>query len=1833
MNKKINKANLESWLHSIKKSEPRLRYLFYDFNYIAIRIIKDSYSEPNSVQFLGGDFYFWTFEETASFYTPTLGVIQNIGYEDLVTARNKDEKFIVLIPKLGGMNFNLLPSDSSKGTAFKVHNSEFEFAKYILNEVLIPYNFNRIHLTQMQDLLFENFANDTYHFFTKEINSHDDVLKFYGILSNNPTFFNDEKNINKCIYRVKFIDKLKDFLIANSISELELKLKENNVDNYKEVIEAFWAEPYTLSRDLGKDIDLVFFRNTEKYALIINVQEWIDALNDDSIMSPKSEITYDGKDRNDQYSVLFSKNEFILNIKGGDYFIPSLISSKSDFIENGIDLSLTDEIEAEWLLNNEELPEKNVVYNYKPSESGLLANVKAVKFDEKRFINLALYNFSDSNKFLDDFAFSLKIINNKGDKDRIPIILNKKKELTGDLKDTIDDINQLVKITCPEYFQSDFDNIEENDFTYFKFKNKKSDLELNARLEIDFRFISDNLDLTLIAFQELNSSEIRYNYKNSKNFKESKIGNGIFKDFSFLIDEIADGILFFKIKSRWVVIEIATEIGDEKDLFVGNTFLKLKALNDTEFSKRKIRIIQKELNDVHQFYFSEKFDCPLLYLPTIFSIQNSIKLLNPESDNCPVIGSDNLIIPQREFRPSRIEFLEFFKINDVFKQYIKNQESIKLFLQKEMIGNSIDDIDFSKIDVSLIEIIENQLVLYQKIIEDNYKLGVYLDLFFIVEEDDFLMRDEPLAVFFSPFHPFLLSQLISKSILMNNTVFDHKILKPNSLCQTIQLNILKEWVLLSNKTEESLVFHSVDTDSLLFTGFINSHFTHKENNLSKILKQFEVESNDTDGFLSYSQIQSALRKSFDYLSKKPEFNICVKGELPDQTTNKAILDWVQKINKKINEEFLNHQLVINIFDERSPSINPYPASNEISYFKNDLNLDINWYKTSDMDSKIYDLTIVTSKNSIKSILVQDDKELHTNNFNYKNLLDFKLIKKNNFTLLTDLLSQNSVNDNQFDKVWNSLNELFFNLLKNQKKQIEHNLQGAKFENTQLLALSSSISSSRILQNVNQGKSLWEFSISDFSFQDSGRGDYYLLAEEQNDYVLRFKNFIQEINNEVTDFVFNQFINYSKEIGLFQLKNLLSNSNFLKEFIACVTSRKLIDCAIKKKNSIIIPYDLFEPRLRKIQKEIQPNIDKSGTQFPDFILIEFTDNELCQSIIDFRLIEIKYRKDSISEKDMNQILLDQTSRIKEIFFELNNYREKYDDTSMWHHTLSIILADMFSYYNDNNDTLNSNSSVIFNKIINSDYLFRLNDSLLIAIDGSLNFENNKIEKGEYFKVPTRYIHQVFDCDSDINIGFRQLFENMERSTNIINIDEEIEKHTKKDDDFQDLELKNKMEKNDGQNILISNDLNIIELQNNTKTSKYSNVILGKDQRNNVACYYPKGRPGGSPLPNYNIMVTGSSGKGKTQFVKSFIYQQSLTGTSFTIIDFRNDYSDKYFCDLCKCTKIEVKFDGIPYNPLIPRLGIRDDGSKYYDVSEHINAICAVLGNTFGLGIQQESDLKKAVRKVFKDQNINPSGILEYNVSLTFPSFNEVGSYLEEGDKELEKLYNRLDPLFDLNLFRDKYKNVEFTEIINSSNIFKVSDIQDDKIKNAIAKIIIVSAHGYYLGIPHSYSLKKLFVFDEAHRILDSDFVEKFIRECRAFGVGLLLSSQQPDDFPENILGQLSTKIIHGNEADSRLTRKIKSLISYRGDDSKITDLKTFEAILNSQDYNNWIIETLAWPQLMILNIIRLNNEGINFIDLISASEKIGINKDWEEYILLLINKEYIELKNEKYLIKI
>ena len=1855
---KLNKKHFESWILWIKENTKNDRYLLYDFDEPLISEIDKLYSESNSASFLKEEYYLFNFQDSQEYYSPKFNQICNIGYSDLVTARSEGKHFIVLVPKLG-RGVHVLPSDSSKGTSLRIEVTCNHFASYILNNVITEIKLSQ-HFEQMQKMLENDYPNDCYHFFYKKINSNsiEDIYDFYGFLTHKPTYFKNSVDINKCDYRLKFINKIKDFLSVKSISDLKIILAENNVSNVDQVIDYFWGEPYDLASDLGANIDLVFFRNTDKYKLVIDVEEWISALEDKDQITDESKITYDGKSLNDSFSVLYNSDEenYKINNKEG-VFIPDL------YVNNGLSVFLEPRQLVNWKIGSKTFNEESEEINLLAEESVSFFSINAFRNDQKRQIDIALYDEKEKDNYFEDFAFRLRNSINQ----LIPL---KKVDIKGvefdELEPKLERLNKILKNIDPNSNNSiDIDDVDPIGISKFKFSRKKNKVEANSKCTVEMRFISDSNDLMFLGFKDTDSSELRFKYNSYDDFIETEFEYKVFKTRSFDINEITNGQLFFRIgnqnQSKWIIIEIETEKPDENDLIVSNSFLKLKASNDSDNRKRKIRIEEKGQIpcSVHNFYFKEDKYHKCNYLPTVFKDLNILNLLKNDI-NCPVIASNEFQVQRNEFRPLKSSFDKFRMNNSEFEKYIKNRTDILEKLKNQMVNNSIDHIQFAKLPNELSDLIADQLHTYKKLLSIDPLLTTFIDTFYIcLAEESNLIKDNPLAMFFSPLHPFFLYQLIDKSIIMDNTLFGDQS-KLNSICQTIELNALNHWVLQNKKSGNKITLSKLETDSLLFTGYINRDYISQQNRLTQLLSEIKVICNENFGFLSYRQIQSALSKSFDYLSQKPEFNISIKGDLNDQYSNRAILEWVEKTNKKLATEYENYRFVVNVYDQRPISINPYPADNEISYFRNDLGLDINWFKS---DIKKYDITILTSQFCSKSMLIQQDDNLITHNYNYQALISQELTKTEDYSLVSDILFQKSNNTNIFLQCYDTLNMGFEKLFGNSNQQIQQNLQAAKFENSQLLAVSSQISSSKILQNINEGKSLWEYSIADYSYQDSGRGDYYLLAEENYDYLDRFKKLIQEINDKINQENFQKFINYSKSISLFQLSNLLSNSNFLKEFIACVTARKLIDCCINNSNIFVVPYDLYQPRLKKIKNEINSDYTIGGTQFPDFIIVEFIKDELGQKTINFRLVEIKYRGYDISKEEVNQILKDQTSRIKDVFNELNAYRSAYSEKNMWKHTLSIILSEMFSYYHDNFNTLNSDSSLIFNEIINSEYNFQLNDSLLVAIDGSHEFKSGVVDQGIYFKMPATKIHEVFDCSSIINEEFCKMFSNATRVDTSTDLSdrfpmdkehlgliqktivsapkvvssslgsEEIEQFEATEvvlnevSDSQENIVTEETNVNVDQESIIKNNLD--EELNISISSK--EVVLGKNKRNKKAIYYPKGRPGSSPLPNYNLMVTGSSGKGKTQFIKSFIYQQASTGTSFTVIDFKNDYSDKDFCEMCNAQKIEVKFDGIPYNPLIPRLGKRDNGDQFYDVSEHINAICSVLGNTFGLGIQQEADLKKAVRKVYKLQGINSRGILEFDSNIIFPTFNDVGDYLEEGDKELEKLYNRLDPLFDLNLFHDKYKSVGFIDIIENSNIIKVSDIQNDKIKNAIAKMIIVSAHGYYLSIPHSYSLNKMFVFDEAHRVLDSDFVEKFIRECRAFGVGLLLSSQQPDDFPENVLGQLATKVIHGNDGDARLTRKIKSLISFKGEDRVINNLETFDAIVNSQDYDNWTIDTFPWPQLIIFKIVESARDGINLDDIIARSKEQGINKDWEDNLQILIQKDYIILNDGLYFV--
>jgi len=356
-----------------------------------------------------------------------------------------------------------------------------------------------------------------------------------------------------------------------------------------------------------------------------------------------------------------------------------------------------------------------------------------------------------------------------------------------------------------------------------------------------------------------------------------------------------------------------------------------------------------------------------------------------------------------------------------------------------------------------------------------------------------------------------------------------------------------------------------------------------------------------------------------------------------------------------------------------------------------------------------------------------------------------------------------------------------------------------------------------------------------------------------------------------------------------------------------------------------------------------------------------------------------------------------------------------------------------------------------------------------------------------------------------------------------------------------------------------------------------IFIGVDEAR-VAKYYDPQSPV-DPLDNMNMMVTGSSGTGKTQFLKYLICKFREQGKNVLILDFKNDFaSDEEFTTRAHLDRIFVNFDGLPYNPLIP-YPVRHPatGKLYVQPGQHIAGVTSVFRRTFRLGDQQAAALKGAMASAFIAAGLDATGTIPYVDNDRFPDFSHVGHHLEQQN---ERAFNRLEPLFSLGLFKPEFKPNSFHELTGRSMVIDLSMIPSEEIKNALAQLVVMSAHAYFNSILHSGTIRQLFVIDEAFRVLEYESMADFVLQCRAYGVGMLLSSQYPSQFPIDVSSSLATKVIHGNGRDSNRIRDIVQLIRCEGREGDIAGLERFQAFIDNRHQPHTLIRTMNYPLYLV-----------------------------------------------------
>ncbi|MCK4429070.1 MAG: ATP-binding protein [Candidatus Aenigmarchaeota archaeon] len=258
-------------------------------------------------------------------------------------------------------------------------------------------------------------------------------------------------------------------------------------------------------------------------------------------------------------------------------------------------------------------------------------------------------------------------------------------------------------------------------------------------------------------------------------------------------------------------------------------------------------------------------------------------------------------------------------------------------------------------------------------------------------------------------------------------------------------------------------------------------------------------------------------------------------------------------------------------------------------------------------------------------------------------------------------------------------------------------------------------------------------------------------------------------------------------------------------------------------------------------------------------------------------------------------------------------------------------------------------------------------------------------------------------------------------------------------------------------------------------------------------------------NPHLIVLGTSGSGKTETLKSIIYELNQNKVPSMVIDFHNEFS------------------GLASN----QLNLREKSINPLEVSENerpenmVYEIADIVKKIFKLGEIQESILRNAIRQSYLDCGID---LKSKGATKKAPCFSDIKKNIYQQEDSSNKssigsLISRMEPLFDTEIFSDRTE-VEFSELLNETSVVELKDFPTESVKSAIAEFFLNKLSYYIYSGDKSKNLKLYCIIDEAHRLMyENSPLDRLLRESRKYGVGVILASQRPADFNETIIANV------------------------------------------------------------------------------------------------------------------
>ena len=362
-------------------------------------------------------------------------------------------------------------------------------------------------------------------------------------------------------------------------------------------------------------------------------------------------------------------------------------------------------------------------------------------------------------------------------------------------------------------------------------------------------------------------------------------------------------------------------------------------------------------------------------------------------------------------------------------------------------------------------------------------------------------------------------------------------------------------------------------------------------------------------------------------------------------------------------------------------------------------------------------------------------------------------------------------------------------------------------------------------------------------------------------------------------------------------------------------------------------------------------------------------------------------------------------------------------------------------------------------------------------------------------------------------------------------------------------------NDDQSVDIS--LYPIDQDEETSSKEDSEALinLGTATTMNVEVQWPLIVHG-----NPHLLIAGLPGMGKTTCLLNICSQMVQAGIQPIIFSYHQDIDTKLEQSVGSVRFIDS--DDLGFNPL--EVIDRSSKNAHLDVAGTMRDIFASIFPEIG-DIQGEY-IRTAIKDSFTEAGWGSTDSAASDLQEPpFGRFLEILRSKPKPDRGLKTLLARLGELEDYGLFDQSESNHSLWES-ETPTVVRIHVTQNENLQRTFASLIFYRLYKDMFRRGLRNRITHAVIFDEAHRAARLNLIPSMAKECRKYGISLVLASQEARDFHVSVFSAIANYLVlRLTDVDAKaLVRNVASSRDERRLIDQIKQMEKYHALYFSEE---------------------------------------------------------------------